>query len=61
MQRHQLGNMQTICTSFQTDNHNNTQSLNFTGQMFFLTPNQHCHSTESKREKQQQYPMSRVR
>jgi len=38
-----------------------TQSLNFTGQMFFLTPNQHCHSTESKKEKQQQYPVSRVR
>jgi len=28
MQWHQLG-MQTICTSFQTDNHTNTSSLNF--------------------------------
>jgi len=29
MQRHQLDNMQTICTSLQTDNDNNTSLLNF--------------------------------
>jgi len=45
-QRHQLDHMQTICTLFQTDNHINTSSLNFTGQMLFLTPNQQCQSTE---------------
>jgi len=28
-QWHQLGNMQTICTSLQTDNHTNTPLLNF--------------------------------
>jgi len=27
-QRHQLDHLQTICTSFQTDNHTNTPSLN---------------------------------
>jgi len=38
---------QTVCTSLQTDNHNNTSSVNFfTGQMLFLTPNQQCQSTE---------------
>ena len=37
--------MQTICTSLQTDDHTNTSSLNFTGQMLFLTLNQ---STEGK-------------
>jgi len=26
---HQLGHMQTICTSLQTDNHSNTSSVNF--------------------------------
>jgi len=46
MQWHQLGHMQSICTSFQTDNHTNTLSLNFTGQMLFLTPNQERQSTE---------------
>jgi len=46
MQWHQLGHMQPICTSFQTDNHTNTLSLNFTGQMLFLTPNQERQSTE---------------
>jgi len=30
--------MQTICTSFGTDNHTNTSSLNFTDRMLFLTP-----------------------
>jgi len=29
MQWHQLDHMQTICTSFQTDNHTNTLSVNF--------------------------------
>jgi len=29
MQWHQLDHMQTICTSLQTDSHNNTASLNF--------------------------------
>ena len=29
MMGHQLGHMQTICTSLQTDNHTNTPSLNF--------------------------------
>ena len=29
MQWHQLGHMQTICTSLQTDNHSNSSSLNF--------------------------------
>jgi len=28
-QWHQLDHMQTICTSLQTDNHNNISSLNF--------------------------------
>jgi len=28
------------------DNHTNTSSLNFTGLMLFLTPNQQCQSTE---------------
>jgi len=32
----------------QTDNHTNTSSLNFTGRMLFLTPNQQCQSTEGK-------------
>ena len=40
--------MQTIYTSLQTDkpNHTNTLLLNITGQMFFLTFNQQCQSTE---------------
>jgi len=29
MQWHQLGHMQTVCTSLQTDNHTNTSSLHF--------------------------------
>jgi len=45
-QRHQLDHMQTICTSFRTDNHTNTSSLNFTDRMLFLTSNQQCQSTE---------------
>jgi len=43
----QLDHMQIICTSLQTDNHASTSLLKFfTGQMRFLTPNQHCQSTE---------------
>ena len=38
--------MQTICTSLQTDNHTSISSLNFAGQVLFLTPNQQCQSTE---------------
>jgi len=45
-QWHQLDHIQTICTSLQTDNHTNTSSLNFTGWILFLTPNQQHHSTE---------------
>ena len=40
MQWHQLHHMQTICTSFQTDNHTNTSSLNF--YMLLLMPKQQC-------------------
>jgi len=43
MQWHQLGNMQTTCTSFQTSTPHHSI---FTGRMFFLTPNQQCKSTE---------------
>ena len=35
-QWHQLDHMQTICTSLRTDNHTNTSSLIFTGQILFL-------------------------
>jgi len=46
-QWHQLDHMQNICTSFQTNNHVSTSSMNFfTGWMFFLTPNQQRQSTE---------------
>jgi len=47
-QWHQLDDMQTICISLQTDNHNNTSSLNFyrPDALLFLTPNQQFHSTE---------------
>ena len=48
MQWHQLDHMQTVCASLQTDNHTNTPSLNFTGQMLFLPPNQQWQSTEGK-------------
>jgi len=37
-QWHRLDRMQTICTSLQTDNHDNTSSLYFTSQILFLTP-----------------------
>jgi len=40
--------MQTTCISLQTDNHNNTSSLNFyrPDTILFLAPNQQCQSTE---------------
>ena len=48
-QWHQLGHMQTICTSLQTDNHTSTPPLSFfTGRMPFLAPNQQRQSTEGK-------------
>jgi len=50
MQWHQLDHMQTICTSLQTDNHTNTSSLNFTGRMPFLLPNQQSQSNEGNKE-----------
>jgi len=42
MQWHQLDHTQTTCTSVQTDNHNNTASLNFLQamQVLFPSPNQ---------------------
>jgi len=50
-QWHQLGHMQIICTSLQTDNHASISPLNFfTDQMLFLTPNQQCQSTEGSLE-----------
>ena len=42
----QLDHTQIICPLLQTDNHTNTSSLNFTGPMLFLTPNQRCQSSE---------------
>jgi len=45
-QRHQLDRMQIICTLFQTDDHANTPSLNFSGRMLFPMPNQQYQSTE---------------
>jgi len=38
--------MQTICTLLQAYNHTNTPSLDFTGRMLFLTPNEQCQSIE---------------
>jgi len=43
-----LDQMQTICTSLKTHNHTNTSSLNLSGRMLFMTPNQQCQSTEAK-------------
>jgi len=40
--------MQTLCTSFSTDNHINISSVNFLGRMLFLAPNQQCQSTDGK-------------
>jgi len=45
-QWHQLDNMQTICTSLQTDNHTNTSSLNFYRLDVLPDTNQQCQSTE---------------
>jgi len=47
-QWHQLDHVEIICTSLQTGNHASTSSLNFTGWMLFLTPNQQCQSSEGK-------------
>jgi len=41
-----LRRINTVCQSLQTNNHTNTLSLNFSGQMLFLMPNQHSQSTE---------------
>jgi len=38
-QWHQLDHVQIICTSLQTDNHDSTSPLSFTGQMPFLPYN----------------------
>ena len=46
VQWHQLDHTLTIYSSLQTDNHTNTLSLNFTGRMLCLTPNQQCQNTE---------------
>jgi len=48
-QWHQLDHMQITCTSLQTDNHGRTSSLNFTGGMLFVTPNQQCRKELNKR------------
>jgi len=48
-QWHHLDDMQSICTSLQTDNHTNSPTPHhsaFTGRMLFLMPNQQCQSTE---------------
>jgi len=42
---HQLDNMQTICTSLQTDTNNSLLILQ-AEYVLFLTPNQQCQSTE---------------
>jgi len=48
MQWRKLDHMRTICTSLQTDTHNNTSLLNFlTGLMLFLTPNQPCQTLKA--------------
>jgi len=45
---HQLDHIQTICTSPQTDNDNNTSSLNFYRPDALPDPSQQCQSTEGK-------------
>ena len=52
-QWHQLDHMQIICTSLQTDKHENTLLINFY-RMLFLTPNQQRQSTEGKMLKAEQ-------
>jgi len=50
-QWHQLDHTQIICASalLQSDNHANTSSLNYTGWMLVLMPNQQAQSTEDTR------------
>jgi len=48
MQWHKLDHMQTICTSLQTDSHDNNSSLIFYNRMLFVTPKQQCQSTDDK-------------
>ena len=43
---HWLDHIQTICTLLQAEKDINTSSLNFYGQMLFLTPKQQCQSIE---------------
>jgi len=50
MQWYQLNHMQTICTSLQRDNHNNTSSLNF----YRLDALPAAQPTASKQQQQQQ-------
>jgi len=46
-QWNQLGHMQTICISLQTDNHTNSHRSIFAGRMLsLLTRNQQCQSIE---------------
>jgi len=49
-QWHQLGHMQIICNSLQTDKDASISPLVFTGQMSFLPPNQECQCTEALKE-----------
>jgi len=46
MQWQRLDNMQTVCTSIQTDNHTSNPPLSFTGRVPFLPPIQQHQSTE---------------
>jgi len=55
IQWHQLDHTQIICTSLQTRNHINISSLNFTGRMLFLMPNQQCQSSEGNAESDAKY------
>jgi len=54
MQWHQLDHMQTICTSFQTDNHTNTSSLNFYRSVALLMPN-HFKALKHKKIEKNKY------
>jgi len=45
-QWHQLNHVQVICTSFETDSHESTSSLNFKELILFLPPNQQRQSVE---------------
>jgi len=55
-QWHQLGHMQ-VCTSFQTDNHTNTSSLNF----YRLDALRNAQPTVSKHRRQQLFSDYKVR